>query len=188
MVDAKDAYRKDQLTKELREKLLKAFQKNAAKRATRVDLEKQLQKIVEELKANDGVTEIINDQRYSEVEVRNSRQWLKDIEEEVAAKVKKARRKSKVREASGEKKVRTRTDNDSKKQFLINFFANKSGEPVKLTEIQEALKASGFSGQATSWLKSLELADGVLKDVVPGNRRAGKKFYPRQVSFLKFSN
>ena len=78
--------------------------------------------------------------------------------------------------------------NDSKKQFLINFFANKSGEPVKLTEIQDALKAAGVSGQATAWLKSLELADGVLKDVVPGNRRAGKKFYPRQVSFLKFSN
>ena len=184
MVDNKDAYKADMLRQELREKLLEAFAKNADKRATRLELEEKLKKIVDDLKANDGVTALLDDPRYASVEVRTSRQWLKDIEEEVASSVKKAKLRAKKREKEGIKGTRTRTDNATKAKMLQEYFASKGTEPVKLAQIQKDL---GLPSQITQWLASLKLPAEAVYDAEKGNRRAGKVLNPKKVPFADWT-
>ena len=170
MADATDAYKKHQLTCELREKLFEALKKNASLRATRLALESKLEKIVSKLKANDGVTEILNDPRYEKIELRESRAWLKDIEQEVASSHKKFQGRSKKTGGAGGSS-NSRLSKNAKMDMLMQYLeANKAGE-VSLREIADSL---GVSGQATTWFKGLDIPAEAIVDKVPGNKRAGK--------------
>ena len=170
MADANDAYKKHQLTCELREKLTDAFRKNAALRATRLALESKLEKIVAKLKANDGVTEILNDSRYERIELRESRAWLKDIEQEVASTYKSVQRKSK-RKSGTNVSMKSRLTKEEKMRMVMQYLeANKSGQ-ISLKEIAQAL---GVSGQPTTWFKGVGIPAEAIVDKVPGNKRAGK--------------
>jgi hypothetical protein len=170
MADATEAYKKHQLTCELREKLMEALKKNASLRATRIALESKLEKIVSKLKANDGVTEILNDPRYEKIELRESRSWLKDIEHEVASSHKKVQGRTRKIRGAGESS-NARLTKDAKMGMVMQYLeTNKAGE-VSLREIADSL---GVNGQATTWFKGLDIPAEAIVDKVPGNKRAGK--------------
>ena len=170
MADASDAYKKHQLTCELRDKLSDAFRKNAALRATRLDLESKLERIVAKLKANDGVTEILNDSRYERIELRESRAWLKEIEQEVASSYKTIQRKSRNKRGTNQS-MKSRLTKDAKMGMVMQYLeADKAGEG-SLKEIAHAL---GVNGQATTWFKGIGIPAEAIVDKVPGNKRAGK--------------
>jgi hypothetical protein len=176
MVDAVDAYKKHQLENELREKLFEAFRKNSAKRAERLELEKRLEKIVTELKENDGVTAILSDNRYSKIELRESRAWLKEIEQEVAdaySKTQRKMKKSRKRIKGGEGLERgERKTKHHKVQMLVGWLKASKQQEFTLKEVADGL---GITGQASTWLNALDLPSGCVIDSIPGNKRAGKK-------------
>jgi hypothetical protein len=169
MSDAAEAYKKHQLTCELREKLVEAFRKNASLRATRLSLESKLEKIVSKLKANDGVTEILSDPRYERIELRESRAWLKEIEQDVASNHKKGQRRTRSKRGQGQSSGRL--SKEAKMERVMEYLeANKASE-VSLKNIADAL---GVSGQPTTWFKGLDIPSDAIVDKVPGNKRAGK--------------
>ena len=180
-MDANEAYKLHQLQEELRVKLLKAFRKNANLRTTKLDLEKKLDRITAKLKERDGATEILQDSRYAKVAIKDSRPWLKEIEKEVEADTKAAKRRVKVREKTGTKATRKTFTPVERMDLTTRILNEFPGEEVSLKDFQEQLRKAYPSLNAGLFLKKLNLPATAVKDKVPGSRRAGKILVKKQI-------
>jgi hypothetical protein len=169
------AYKKIKLTEELRAELLAEFRRHSALRTKRVELEKQLEKLVALIKEKDGVAEILNRPEYKAIEVRTHREWLRDIEEEVAATYKTARRKqaNTIAKTKGELKERKRESLGEKHNRLMTYMQNCGKQIITQKDLADALGVPRT--QIGAWLKPLKIRAGVIVDVKPGSRIAGKQ-------------
>ena len=175
------AYKKIKLTEELRNELLTEFRRHSALRAKRVELEKQLEKLVALIKEKDGVAEILNRPEYKDIEVRTHREWLRDIEEEVAATYKTARRKqaTTIAKTKGEFKERKRESLADKTMRFMEYMKKCGKDTITQKELADALGVPGT--QIGAWLKPLKIKPGLIVYIEKGNRRAGKQILVKEV-------
>lgn len=172
------------LVEEARSKLTAAYRKNAALRATKVELENKIEAINKRLEKNSDVADILADESYRHLEVIRDDSFLAEIEKDVASNYRKAQRKRKTTDDSDETS-RTRMTDSQKEDWLKEFFKSRPGQPVLLTDIQQQLKSEGITSSVKQWLKPLKIPQAAMPAVQKGNRRAGTKFLPEKVSFLK---
>lgn len=172
------------LIDEAKSKLTAAFRKNAALRATKVELENKIDAINKRLEKNSDVADILADEAYRHLDVIRDDSFLTEIEKEVATNYRKSQRKRKTTDDSDEPS-RTRMTDSQKEEWLINFFKARPGQSVLLTDIQQQLKSEGITSSVKQWLKPLKIPQAAMPAVQKGNRRAGTRFLPEKVSFLK---
>jgi hypothetical protein len=175
------AYKKVKLTEQLREELLGAFRKHKALRAKRVDLEQQLERVVAKLKEQDQVGEILDKPEYQDIEVRHHREWLHDIEEDVASTYKTAKRKQATTLAknNGTATERKRESTPAKMMRLIEVLRASDKKTFTLPELAEKLELK--SAQTGAWLKPLNLGPRCIVWIEKGNRKKGKQINVEEV-------
>lgn len=178
----KDEYKKLKMTEQLREELLKAFVKNAALRAKKMRLEADLERIEQRLRANDSVQEVLSRKEFQGLEIAESTEFLKEIEQEAVAAYR--RRKQKPTNSYGGDGKRRRSSDVDKKAMLIEIVRAHQGEDFMVRDIGKYLLDRGIATPPSAWLKSLNIPAAAMPDVQKGNRRAGKKFMPSKVKWL----
>jgi hypothetical protein len=182
MTTPKDEYRKLKTIEQLKGELLKAFVKNAALRARKMRLESELGRIAERLKANDAVQEVLARKEFQGLEISESAEFLRDIEQDAVSAYR--RRKQKAAGSGNGSLRRKRSSDADKKELLLEIVRDHKGEEFFVRDIGKCLLDRGISTPATSWLKSLDIPAAAMPDVQKGNRRAGKRFIPSKVKWL----
>lgn len=182
MATPQDEYRKLKLIEKLKEDLLKAFVKNAFLRATKMRLESELARIGERLKANDAVQEVLSQKEFQGLQIVESPEFLKEIEQAAVSSYRRRKHKTKGSSDGGGRRRRS-TDAD-KKALLMEIVRDHRGEEVLVRDIGKHLLDRGISTPASSWLKSLDIPATAMPDVQKGNRRLGKRFIPSKVKWL----
>jgi len=182
MSTPKDEYRKLKTIEQLKGDLLKAFVKNAALRARKMRLESELGRIADRLKANDAVQEVLSRKEFQGLEIAESAEFLKEIEEDAVAAYR--RRKQKVAGSSNGSSKRKRSSDADKRELLLEIVRDHKGGDFLVRDIGKWLLDRGISTPATSWLKSLDIPAAAMPDVQKGNRRAGKRFIPSKVKWI----
>lgn len=182
MATPKDEYRKLKVIEQLKDELLKAFIKNAALRARKMRLESELARIGERLKANDAVQEVLSQSEFHGLEIVESAEFLKEIEQEAVSAYR--RRKQKTKGSSGGRGRHKRSTDADKKALLLEIVRDHNGEDFLVRDIAKYLSHKGISTPASSWLKSLDIPSSAMPDVQKGNRRLGKRFIPSKVKWL----
>lgn len=182
MTTPKDEYRKLKVIEQLKEDLLKAFVKNAALRARKMRLESELGRIADRLKANDAVQEVLSRKEFQGLEIAESGDFLREIEEDAVSAYR--RRKQKASGPAGVGGRRKRSSDSDKRALLLEIVRDHKGEDLFVRDIGKYLLDRGISTPASSWLKSLDIPGIAMPDVQKGNRRAGKRFIPSKVKWL----
>jgi len=182
MTTPKDEYKKLKVIEQLKEELLKAFVKNAALRARKMRLESELARIGDRLKANDAVQDVLGQKEFHGLEIAESPEFLKEIEQEAVSAYR--RRKQRATGSKGGEGRRKRVSDADKKALLLEIVRDHRGEDFLVRDISKHLMDKGISTPASSWLKSLDIPASAMPDVQKGNRRAGKRFIPSKVKWL----
>jgi hypothetical protein len=167
---------------ETRDELKKAFMKNAALRATKVKIEKQLEEIRKKMMEVDEVNKILSRPENKNLPILHERSFLKEIEEEVAEDYKRIKRKSKRKEKEGTKQTRQRMSLGEKHE-LVQKCIGSTTKPVAVKDLATKLKRAGVGGQATTWLKGAGVPDEALTLAGKG-RRDGSLLHPSLVPWL----
>jgi hypothetical protein len=182
MTTPKDEYKKLKVIEELKEELLKAFVKNAALRTRKLRFEFELARIEDRLKANDLVQEVLARKEFQGLEIAESSEFLKDIEQEaVSAYRRKKQKATGARAVGGQRK---RVSDADKRALLLEIVRDHRGQDFFVRDIGKYLVDKGISTPASAWLKSLDIPTAAMPDVQKGNRRAGKRFIPSKVKWL----
>jgi hypothetical protein len=183
MASPKDEYKKLKLIESLKEELLKAYRKNSALRSRKIELEDELSRLNEKLKANGSVDEVLARPEFRALEIAASKEFLRDIELEADAQQRK-RKPSTSGVAKRTSGPRSRTNESDKRAMLAEVVRLHNGEDFMVRDISKYLLDKGISTPATVWLKSLNIPAAAIPDMQPGNRRAGKRFIPSKVEWL----
>lgn len=181
MTAPREEYKKLKAIESLRDELLKAFVKNAALRARKMKLEAELSRIGDRLKANDAVQEVLARKEFVGLEIAESPEFLKEIEESAVSSYRRRKLKSSGGGGSGRRK---RSQSSDKKALLLEIVKAHHGGELLVRDIGRLLEDKGISTPASAWLKSLDIPAGAMPDVQKGNRRAGKRFIPAKVKWL----
>lgn len=181
MTAPKDEYKKLKAIENLREELLKAFVKNAALRARKMRLEAELSRIGDRLKANDAVQEVLARKEFQGLEIAESTDFLKEIEEAAVSSYRRRKQRAAGSAVSGRRK---RAPAGDKKSLLLEIVKGHSGGDLLVRDIGRQLEEKGISTPASAWLKSLDIPAAAMPDVQKGNRRAGKRFLPSKVKWI----
>jgi hypothetical protein len=182
MTTPKDEYTKLKVIEQLKEELLKAFIKNAALRTRKLSLESELARIGERLKANDAVQEVLVRKEFQGLEIIESAEFLKDIEQQAVSEFR--RKKQKTTGVKGVGAQRKRVSDADKRALLLEIVRDHRGEDFLVRDISKHLIEKGISTPASAWLKSLDVSAAAMPDVQKGNRRAGKRFIPSKVKWI----
>ena len=167
---------------EARDELKKAFHANAGLRSQKVDLEKKVEKLRQKLMENEEVDAVLRNPKFSKLAVLKERQFLRDIEAEVAEEHKKKKRKAKRKEKAGTIQKRTRLTQDQKRQILRSVCQNKKS-PVLVADLAAGLEAAGVKTQPSTFLTQCDVPKAALKRV-SSSPRDGTHFYPDKVRWL----
>lgn len=178
MANAKDEYRKLKSIESLRQDLFLAYRKTSALRAKKMKLERQLERVGEKLKGNEAVEAVLSRREYQGLEIAESSEFLREIEQD-AVNSRKKRRKGGGETASGK-----RASQSEKRELLLGIVRQHKGEAFMVRDISKILAERGISTPATTWLKSLDIPAAATPDVEKGNRRAGKRFLPDKVKWI----
>lgn len=177
-------YAELKLIEEAKEALRKAFRGNAALRVKKVETERKLASITKKLMDKKEVDDILENQKYRGLAVLREKGFLSDLEKEVAAEHKKAKRRAKKRDKDGTKLTRKRQTVEDKKKILLEIVKAHKGAGMTLADIGRALAAKGQSSPVQAWLKPLALPENATKPV-SGSKRDGTHFFPKNVSWIK---
>jgi len=168
-------------------KLLKAeFEKTAALRATKLELETKLTELKNQLGNTAEVDTVLADTRFKALETLvKDKDFLADIEQEVAREHHEKTISKPTRKKSAARASRKRMTTSEKQAFLRTWVQGqiKNQSPITVAELGAALKKAEQSGQGGAWLKSLNLPKSALKSL--GSKRDGTLIVYENIDFLK---
>jgi len=160
---------------DVREELKKAFAKNAALRATKVKMEKQLEEIRKKMMEVDEVNKILERPDNRNLAILKEKTFLKEIEEEVAEDYKRLKRKSKRKVKKGTVQVRTRMTLEGKQQ-LVQKIIGRNTKPVAVKDIAVQLEENNVKTQPTTFLEAAGVPPEAM--TLAGKGRASGKIRP----------
>ena len=167
---------------DVREELKKAFAKNAALRATKVKMEKQLEEIRKKMMEVDEVNKILERPDNRNLAILKEKTFLKEIEEEVAEDYKRLKRKSKRKVKKGTVQVRTRMSLEGKQQ-LVQKIIGRNTKPVAVKDIAVQLEENNVKTQPTTFLEAAGVPPEAMTLAGKG-RASGKILHPTLVPWL----
>ena len=167
---------------DVREELKKAFAKNAALRATKVKMEKQLEEIRKKMMEVDEVNKILERPDNRNLAILKEKTFLKEIEEEVAEDYKRLKRKSKRKVKKGTVQVRKRMTLEGKQQ-LVQKIIGRNTKPVAVKDIAVQLEENNVKTQPTTFLEAAGVPPEAMTLAGKG-RASGKILHPTLVPWL----
>lgn len=179
----KDEYKKLKAIEQLKEELLKAFEKTASLRAKKAELQAQLERINERLQVNDSIEEVLGRREFQGLEIAQSAEFLKEIEDLALVSQRRRKQKPMASDKSGGGR-RKRSSQDEKRAVLIDFVRNHQGSDLMVRDFGRHLEQRGVTTPASAWLKSLGVPAVAMPDIQKGNRRAGKRLLPDKIRWL----
>lgn len=174
-----DQFTRWKLEQELANDLRRAFQGSARLRAARAELLQKIATIDKKLARNAKKQKVLDDPKYSELEIRLDGEFLQSIEEQAAANaVLKNKSNVSLLEMAAKKGHNRRLTPDEKMDWLCEYLRNSNHKNLTVAEITKQLEKDGLveGGSATQWLKPLKLPQKCFPWVQSGNRRMGKRF------------
>lgn len=176
-------YEQYQLTLEAKELIKKEFIKNSRLREKKVELEKDLEKIRNRLLKVESVDNILKDKKFAGLATVQDKQFLSDIEKEVAEELKKTRRSKTAKASAAKREVGKRLSKEEKRNILAQCLAGKPN-PVKVSSLMADLEKNDVKTQPSVFLKQCGVPDSALVQV-SNAKRDGTNFFWQRVSWLK---
>ena len=177
-------YSRYALETEVRTELKKAFLSNAALRLTKVKLEKQLEGIRQKLLNNEKVDAILAEVKYSKLAILQEKQFLKDIEAEVASEYQKSVKKSAHAVKTGTQQKRNRLTQDQKREILRDILKDIDEKEPLVTKLDQPLNDKGIKTQGSTFLKACGVPKTAIK-AVSNARKDGNKLIIANVKWLQ---
>ena len=176
-------YKHYQLTLEAKELIKKEFIKNSRLREKKVRLERDLEKIRNKLLKIEAVDNILKDKKFAGLATVQDKQFLSDIEKEVAEELKKTRRSKSAKATAANRVVGKRMSKDEKRIVLARCLVGKAN-PIKVSSLTPDLEKNDVKTQPSVFLKQCGVPDSALVQV-SNAKRDGTNFFWQRVSWLK---